>query len=457
MSTDLGLTLDAYSWPLYLGMAALWAWSVRSVPDWRRLGWQSIPMSLFGWVWLGFAVDIIIRFPLLSWDSYTFGNMTSRLADAGSDEVNEALLLATLFFACVVGAYRVGRGFIAKLLKIRMALPAEDSQQGQMLLALLSTVGIVLSSGLITMPKALVTPFGILGFFWVLPAVFAWWDRFHGGGRHISPLCWILLLPGFLHILLSPYRENFLRVLLVVFLAALFSGKRFRLVTVSVALIAAFLLSTAVIGAYRQVLWEDDTAREALEYTQSGYTLEKTYDAKWVVALRRFHGFDSLLLTVRYVPESLPHSERAVVIDSIVRGFVPRAIYEDKEGSTRGVDFGQSVWSYESESSASGAAIAPSMPGDLYEAEGIMMVALGGILWGLILGLLEGWKAHLSPKAAGALIALFALGCAASVERDFAHVVSTMIQYLIVMFILAKLFGGSTSRIKSAHLPRRHA
>jgi hypothetical protein len=95
------------------------------------------------------------------------------------------------------------------------------------------------------------------------------------------------------------------------------------------------------------------------------------------------------------------------------------------------------------------------MPGDLYEVFGVAMVSLGGILWGLFLGLLEGWKARLSPKAAAALTALFSLQCFASVERDFAHVVSTMIQYLIMMFIVAKLIGGSTGRRATEELKRR--
>lgn len=455
MNTDFGLEVSSITWLLYGSLVVFWYLTLRLVPGQNRLGWQAIPMSLFGWAWLGFGLHFIIRFPFLCWDSFVFGNMTPRLADATSEQVDETLLLAILFFVCLAVAYRAGRGLMAGRIVRVGELVGENSHRAQLLLACLASIGVVLSSGYIPMPKALITPFGILGSFWVFPAVYAWWDWFRGGERRISALCWILLLPGLLRVILSPYRENLFMVLLAVFFAALFAGKRLRPVSIILTLIAFFLISTVVIGAYRQFLWEGETVKEALEYSQSGYTLEKTPDAKWVEALRRFHGFDSLLLTVRYVPEFLPHSERNVVVDAFVRGIVPRAIDEDKERGTRGVDFGQSIWSYESELSDSGATIAPSMPGDLYDAGDVTMVALGGIIWGFILGLLEGWRARLSPKAMAAFITLFAIQCVASMERDFAFVVSTAIQYLIVMFLLTKFLGRSDSRALTERVPGR--
>jgi hypothetical protein len=415
-------------------------------------------MSLFGFVWAGFAFDFVIRFPFLCWDSFTFGNMSSRTAEASTEQVNFALFVAVVYFACLVGAYRLGRDFIAtRILKVQVELPAERSQQSQQLLALLATAGIVLSSGLLPVPLALFTPLGILGSFWVIPATFAWWNRFRYGARTSMTLCWVLLLPGLLRAVLSPYRESLLTPVFVILLAALFAGRRLRIAYVFPGLLALFFASTILIGGYRQFLWEDATVKEAVEFSESGYTWEKSYDAKWVQTLNRFHGYDSLLLTVRYVPEYLPYSERTVVIDAILRGVVPRAIYEEKEGSIRGLDFGQSIWNYEDAYNQSTARIAPSMPGDLYEADGIAMVGLGAILWGLFLGLLEGWKARLSPKAASALTALFALHCFASVERDYAHVVSTTLQYLIVMFLVAKLVGVSTERNARVGLKRRTA
>ena len=458
LSSDLGLSADSFTWFLYLGLVALWIGSLRSASDWKHLGWRSIPMSLFGWLWVGFGISFVTRFPLLAWDSFTFGNLTSRLADASSDQVDLALLLLGLYFVCLIAAYRLGRGLIAKLVQVQLQLPGEHSLRSMLSLALLSTVGIIFSSGYIAVPRALLTPLGVLGSLWVLPAAMIRWERHRYGEKVSLTLCWLLLLPGLLRTILSPYREHLITMLFAVAIPILFARRRHRLAVLSATLVAVLLASTAVISAYRQYLWEDSSVTEVIESSETGLTLDLAYEAKWVEALRRFVALDSLLLTVRYVPDLIEHSGREVVFSALFRGVVPRVLYEEKEGSTRGIEFGQSIEVVEDPAATgSGAAIAPSMPGDLYDAGGAAMVAIGGFLWGLFLGVLEGWKDRLSPKSAAALVVLFAFHCAASVERDYAHVVSTTIQYLIVMFVVAKLLGGSAGRKVAANQNRRPA
>ena len=48
MSPNIGLNTGLLTWSLYLGLAAFWYWSVRLVPDWDRLGWRSVIISMFG-------------------------------------------------------------------------------------------------------------------------------------------------------------------------------------------------------------------------------------------------------------------------------------------------------------------------------------------------------------------------------------------------------------------------
>jgi hypothetical protein len=415
-------------------------------------------MSLYGFAWVGFGIDMLLRFAVLSIDSFTFGNNTSRLADASEFELNFSLLIVFTYLVCMVAAYRVGMRFISKVVHFQLHMPAETSRRGQTLLALISAMCVVLSSGYLPVPLALLTVLGIVGSLWVVPATFVWWERFYYGRDASSPLLWMFLVPGFLKAVLSPYRENLLMPVFVILLAMLFAGRKVRFWRVAALMVTLLVLSTAIIGTYREILWQDADVAHATESGTSGFTLDKTYDAKWVETLRRFHAFDSLLLTVRYVPDLLPYSDRNVFVDAILRGIIPRAVYGSKEGSNRGMIFGQTIWAVDSDPfSLSGAAIAPSMPGDLYEAGGFGYVVLGALCWGLVLGLLEGWKERVSPKAAAALTLIFALDCFASIERDYAHMVSTTIQYLIVMFLVSKLLGRGTDSSTVRSLKRKVA
>ena len=93
-----------------------------------------------------------------------------------------------------------------------------------------------------------------------------------------------------------------------------------------------------------------------------------------------------------------------------------------------------------------GAAIAPSMPGDLYDAGGVLYLALGALIWGGVLGLVDGWKAHLPGFGAAALMALVATHCAMSIERDFDHEVTGLIQMLLVVIVVSGVIALARRR-----------
>src|SRR5436309_2812448 len=111
MHTQAGINADGICWLLYAAFAGLWLWSLRLSPLWRQLRFQALPMSFFGYIWIGFGINYIIRFPLLCWDSFIVGNMTSRLQDAAPQHIVVALLLSILFYVCFVGGYAVGVRF----------------------------------------------------------------------------------------------------------------------------------------------------------------------------------------------------------------------------------------------------------------------------------------------------------------------------------------------------------
>jgi len=179
---------------------------------------------------------------------------------------------------------------------------------------------------------------------------------------------------------------------------------------------------------------DDDLVGDQDEEGEEETDLVVEPDPGWLVALRRFHGLDSLLLTVDLVPVVFPFRNEPVVADAFMRGLVPRMFMPGKELSTRGPEFAQTIWAFDS-GIESGAAIAPSMPGDLYHAGGTATVVLGALVWGLLLGLLDRWKDALAPGGRVAVLVLLATQVLASVERDFVHCTATLLQTLVVLLL----------------------
>jgi hypothetical protein len=143
-----------------------------------------------------------------------------------------------------------------------------------------------------------------------------------------------------------------------------------------------------------------------------------------------------------------PYSERNLLVSPILRGFIPRLVYSGKSGADAGMNFGTQIWAYDDPTTREtpGAAIAPSMPGDLYEAGGVLYVALGGLIFGTLLGLVDGWKGHLAAFSGAAITALVVTQCAMAVERDFDHSITTFIQTLLVFVLCAGLVALARRR-----------
>jgi hypothetical protein len=146
-----------------------------------------------------------------------------------------------------------------------------------------------------------------------------------------------------------------------------------------------------------------------------------------------------MLLTVALVPSLEPHSELNVLVSPLVRGVVPRFLYSGKSGAGAGIDFGSRIWAFDDQATRenSGASIAPSMPGDLYDAGGVLYIALGALIFGVLLGLVDGWKGHLPAFCGAAITVTVATQCAMSVERDFDNSIATLIQTLLVFVLVA--------------------
>jgi hypothetical protein len=451
-----GLACTESGWALATLLVVAWL-AAPAIALIRRGGWRALPTSLLGFVWLGFGVDFVIRFGLLAVDSVEFGNDTFRLADLDGATVEQALGLVLLYWGCFVlgfGAWGVLRS--PGVLSAVVTLGGDGRPMRRTIVLVASTVCSVLASGLFPLPLALLTPMGIAGTLWVIPAAYVWaeWSA-NPNDAALARLRWLVLAPALVRFAASPFREHVLPLALIPLLAWRCTygrlERRHRLALAAV--VPAFLLVGTAVQAYRDFLWGGVEAAAVVEekaVKQSDEFVEP--DPDWLVAVRRFHGLDSVLLTVDLVPTVFPFRDEPVVTDALVRGFVPRLFMPNKELSDRGPEFARTIWAYDS-GIESGAAIAPSMPGDLYHAGGTATVALGALVWGLLLGLVDRWKDALAPGGRVAVLVLLATQVAPSVERDFVHCVATMLQSLVVIVVI----GTGLAQFWRPRAPRRAA
>ncbi len=422
------------------GMTACWLVSVRLVPDWKRDGWRALLRSLYGFVWLDFGLDIVLRFSMLAYNAVEWGNGGLRLIALPVPTVNTTLSYCWMFWVLVAAAYAIAvrrRG--AGPLGVARALTPDVAYAAAIPFALLASVIFYLTEGG-HVPLMLLTPLSLLANFYMVPAAIIWWDHFRQPGPkwRIGTIQVVVLLPALVRGVVSPYRENLAPILLIPLIAAMFAGRRPSLLKIVPAGLACLLVLSTVVHSYRLIKWQnvraEEVAREVGEGGLSGWLAAASDEPT-----HRFHGFDSMLLTVALVPSLEPHSGRNVLVSPLVRGVVPRFLYSGKSGAGAGIDFGSRIWAFDDQATRenSGASIAPSMPGDLYDAGGVLYIALGALIFGVLLGLVDGWKGHLPAFCGAAITVMVATQCAMSVERDFDNSIATFIQTLLVFVLVA--------------------
>ncbi len=378
---------------------------------------------------------------MLAYNAVAWGNGGLRLVALPVDTVNTTLTYCWMFWGLVAAAYAVAvrrRG--AGPLGVARALTPDVAYAAAIPFALLASVIFYLIEGRSQVPLVLITPLSLLANFYMVPAAIVWWDHFRRPGPkwRIGSVHVVVLLPALVRGVCSPYRENLAPILLIPLIAALFAGRRPSLVKAVPTALACLLLLSTVVHSYRLIKWQnvraEEVAREVGEGGLSGWLTVASDEPT-----HRFHGFDSLLLTVALVPSLEPYSGRNVLLSPLVRGVIPRFLYSGKSGADAGINFGSRIWAFDDPAARenSGASIAPSMPGDLYDAGGVLYIALGALIFGTLLGLVDGWKGHLPAFSAAAITVLVATQCAMSVERDFDNSIATLIQTLLVFVLVA--------------------
>jgi hypothetical protein len=276
----------------------------------------------------------------------------------------------------------------------------------------------------------------------VIPATSAWIRFF--AGQSVSPLTLLATLaPGILRLVLSPYREHVVVIVLVVLVAAVFAGRRVRLALVAPVALLLVLLSTIAIATYRQVIWTGITADEALSHVSLAQWEDRPFEAPWTEVLRRFHDFDSLLLTVDLIPDVFPFSDRNMLTEGVTRGLVPRLFDPTKRSSDEGLQFQTMIWSFDDNPTRDQgtASIAPSMPGSLYEAGGLLEVIGGALMWGVLLAFIDRVKADVRSPVSAGLHVLCAVQAVAGIERDYSQAFANMIQTCLMFLCICLILG----------------
>ncbi|MGA3195731.1 MAG: hypothetical protein ABSD39_12075 [Terriglobales bacterium] len=450
MPASAGLQTNLMTWLVMTALAACWAISVRLTPGWKQEGWPALLKSVYGFVWLGFGLDIVLRFLMLSYNAVEWGNDTSRLVALPVETVNYTLAYCGAFWLLLATGYAVAlRRPTAGPLRLTRVFTLDLVYGSAVPAALLFSLLFYLTDVPDRVPVVLLTPLGVLAGLYMIPATIVWWDHFARPGPwwRISSLHVIVLLPAFVNGWLSPYRENFTPLFLIPLVAALFAGRRPVLAKAVPVGLACFLVLSTLVGSYRQIKWENTRPEEVASEVRSAGLLE-WFTGDFGRRMARFHSFDSFLLTMHLVPNAQPYSGRDVLVRPFIHGFVPRLLNSSKEAADAGEKFGANIWAYDDPKARDhgGAAIAPSMPGDLYDAGGVLYLALGALMWGAVLGLVDGWKSHLPGFVAAALTALMATHCAMSIERDFDHEVAGLIQMLLVVLVVSGVIALSRRR-----------
>jgi hypothetical protein len=424
------------------------------------LKWRLVFLSLFGFAWISFGFNFILRFLALAYDPILF-QATIFPVDLLPDNVlSKTWFYMTIYWVVFCFGFLSIMYILPKpkrvpkvLLRLDL-LGSIDKVKLLDLLAIITTLAIIINNlpGIFSVPTGLITPLGYLGSLYVIPATIAWFLYFQS--QHIRLRRFIYMFPGFLLYLLSPYREHLITLVMCIIIPAIVIKQKISGRKVIFGIIIFLIGITILTSNYRRYIWEESGYAETSFRNSWEYWNENPGQVPWVTLMNRFHGFDSMALTVDTVPAFFPYSERNVITEFLTQAFLPRAIYYAKSDIKWGREFSTSIWSLDESGriiNRPSAMIAPSMAGDLYSVNGVFMIVLGAFLWGGLVGFLERWIRALGPVASCVLIVLFGLRVAGGIERDF---VNASVNFIHMLIILLLLFVIPPFTVKKGHLKR---
>lgn len=430
------LQVSATAWLIYSVTLIVWAATGLLFSKRLRSGRFDLRWSfttLFGYAWLAFFVVYILRFLLITYDPELFRRSGFPLWLLPEQVITESWFCLLLFWClfCMGFAlifFRLQRR--APRVLFRLDALGHFHPDRIKFLDAMSAITLITAIWVnypgFPLPRALLTPLGRLSALYAIPLTIAWCLHFSG-----EPIRWrrfLYMLPGIVTYVLNPYREHLLVLLFCWLVPALLVGGKLGTKGILISLGVILFLGTIVTSAYREIKWQDPASADERP--------------TWVILSNRFHGFDSMALTVYAVPHLFAYSERSI-IGGLVYQVFPRLFFPSKEESSRAMEFSTTIWALDESDrviSRSPASIALSMAGDLYSTNGPVAVILGALIWGAVVGFLQMWANALAPVGRTILIVLFGMGVAGGMERDFVSATAGLIHLVLVVLLVAAFF-----------------
>jgi hypothetical protein len=450
------LNVTAYGLLAFICATGLWAFSVlltKDASNSRGWTWRNIPLSFVGLVWILFGITFILRFFALAYDPELFRHTQFPLWKIPAVTLTWTWIALTSFWLAFTSGYL----FMTLLSPPRPALLGKldllASPENSPILDLLviSSCCLVILSGRGFIPLALRTPLGILGGFYVIAATTVWYEYFKG--QPLSLRNFLYLTPGVLIYFFSPFRTLIFTVVLCIVVPALKTRRWASFMSFLVAMLALMLLAT-IVNDYRRARMQAEFYN-LQDPTLTDETLgsnEFNQKASWVRLVDRFHGFDSVALTVHFVPSVFPHSQINIFTD-LMRRVIPRAVQGEKSDTHRGRKFSTTIWAMGERGriKRKPSNISMTMCADLFQINGIFLVMVGAAFYGLMVGLLESWQRGGKPLASCILLVLFGVPVALGIEQEFDFACATLIQMTIgLFFCLIFLPSRQIFKIRSA-------
>ena len=435
------LDLTASAWLAFAAAAGLWLWSVRLTREaagLHRLTWTAIPVSFFGLAWIAFGVTFVLRFIFLISDPKFFQATLYPLWRMPAAIFTWSWIALALYWL----AFTLGYLLVVRLPPPRPVLldkldlmAAPENYLTLDVLVFCCSVLIVLT-GLDVIPRVINTPLAILGSFYAIAAATAWFNYFQGHPLSLRPF--LYLIPGILAYLYSPFRTLIFAVILCILVPAL-KTRRFRSLGAFLVGMLALLLVATIVNDYRRSSMDTGIFnRPAASFGEEIWGSKQQHiKPSWVRLVNRFHGFDSVALTVNLVPSFFPYSQLNIFADLAWR-VIPRSIVDKKSETHRGRNFSTTIWAMGERglTKREEANISPSMCADLYQINGILLVAVGAAFYGVLVGFLESWQQSRGPLGSSIILALFGTPAALGIEQEFDFAAATLIQVIIGLIFL---------------------
>ena len=429
----MNLQLSMTTWVVFSATVFLWGLSFLLLKKvvWRdEVSLKIVFISLFGYAWAAFFVDFILRFLVLVYNPELFRRTNFPLWLLPERALSRTWLHLLIFwgvFCCgflIVYSWLPKRGpKILFRLDLLGYFHRDKIKVLDAIMAMTLIAAIWVNSPEIPTPRIILTPLGRFSALYVIPLVIAW--GLYYNGQPIKSRRFIYILPGIITYILSPYREHLLVLLLCWLIPAVVVGGKISTKKILVVLITFFIVGTILNSAYREIKWGPNVKNEERQ--------------TWVLLSNRFHGFDSMSLTVYAVPHIFPYSERPI-IRGLIYQVIPRMFFPSKKEVRHARQFSTSIWAIDKPRGVierPSAMIAPSISGDLYSIHGVFTLILGAFLWGGIVGYLDRWVRGLKPVGRCVLFSLFGLCVAGGLERDFVNAAASIIHLVIIVLLMA--------------------